>query len=375
MIVVVFGTTGELIKLAPVMRRLDAAHLPYIAISTHQQATQIAGMCEDFGLRHPDHVLSRGFRGADLSKSWHLLVWGMVVALRFMVLVPRLRRTLDAEGGRHQVVVHGDTVTTVLGAVMGRVLRLPVSHIEAGLRSHDWRNPFPEELDRRAVARLATTHYAPNDEAVRNLSRVRGRVVHTGANTVLDSLRLVPADFPDLQRHLGRCLPTTPFGIVSIHRFELLAQEQRLRELLVLLAEQAQRTRLLFIDHPVTVVKVEQYGLGSFFDQERFVRVPRLGYLAFISLLRRSAFLVTDSGGVQEESYYLDHPCLVHRMEVERPEGLGSNVLLSRFKLDEVRRFLADPSAFRRGVRADWGSPSQVIIDDLAAAGTWRRHG
>lgn len=375
MIVVVYGTTGELIKLAPVLRRLDEQALPYLGISTHQQATQLAAMCREFSLRQPDLVLSRGHRGQDLSKSWHVLVWAVVVSVRFLVAAPGLRRRLAREPGTHQLLVHGDTITTVAGSLMGKLLRLPVAHVEAGLRSHDWRNPFPEELDRRLTAKLADTHYAPNDEAVANLAGERGRVVHTGANTVLDSLRLVPPEADGLQSHLGRPLPDGPFGIVSIHRFELLAQESRLRDLLHLLAAHTKVVPLVFIDHPVTVEKVRQHGLDGLFDDERFVRIPRQGYLQFISLLRRSAFLVTDSGGVQEESHYLDHPCLVHRMQVERPEGLGTNVLLSRFDLDEVRRFLSDPSAFRGRTPQQWGSPSNVIVDDLRAAGAWAGHG
>lgn len=371
MIVVVYGTTGELIKLAPVLRRCEDAGLPYYGISTHQQVTQIVPMCREFGLRPPDLVLSRGFRGRDLSESWHLLVWALVVALRFVRALPGLRRLLAASPGRHHLLVHGDTVTTVVGALMGRLLHLQVGHVEAGLRSHDWRNPFPEELDRRAVARLAHVHYAPNDEAVGNLRGARGRIVATGANTVLDALRLVPAELGDLERSLGRPVPQEPFGIVSVHRFELLASEERFRALLELMAQESRRTRLVFIDHPVTVAKVRQYGLDGLFDDERFVRVPRLGYLPFIALLRRSAYLVTDSGGVQEESHYLDHPCLVHRMEVERPEGLGTNVLLSRFDLAEVRRFLADPSAFRGRAAQQWGSPSDVVVDDLRSRGAW----
>lgn len=371
MIIVVYGTTGELIKLAPVLRRLEERGLSYLALSTHQQAQQIRPMCQEFGLRPPDVVLSSGYRGKDLSESWHLVVWLTTVVLRFAVQVPRLRRRLAAEPGRHHLLVHGDTVTTVVGALMGRVLRLPVGHVEAGLRSHDWRNPFPEELDRRAVARLAGRHYAPNETAVSNLVGASGAVIPTGANTVCDSLGMVPTDVLDLERHLGRPLPSEPFGIVSIHRFELLAQEARLRALLEVLAAHAQQTPLIFIDHPVTVAKLQQYGLDNLFDDKRFVRVPRQGYLPFITLLRLSEFLVTDSGGAQEESFYLGQPCLVHRLEVERSEGLGQNVLLSRFDLEEVGRFLRSPSAFRIQQSDDRPSPSDIIVQDLLDEGAW----
>lgn len=371
MIVVVYGTTGELIKLAPVLKRLEEERLPYLALSTHQQATQIAPMCREFGIAPPSLVLGNGFRGNDLSESWQIPIWALRVAFHFVRRLPGLRRQLRQAPGRHHLVVHGDTMTSVLGTLMARALGLPVAHVEAGLRSHDWRNPFPEELNRRWTGRVASVHYPPNEDAVANLAGTRGRVVPTGANTVLDSLRLVPELLPTLEQALSRPVPSGAFGIVSVHRFELLAHERRLRELLELMAEESRRTPLLFIDHPVTVAKVRQYGLDGLFDGVRFARVPRQSYLPFIALLRRSAFLITDSGGVQEECYYLDKPCLVHRMEVERSEGLGSNVLLSRFDLGLTRGFLDDPSAYRRGDGDEWGSPSEVVIADFVAHGTW----
>ncbi|MGI8792436.1 MAG: UDP-N-acetylglucosamine 2-epimerase [Acidimicrobiales bacterium] len=369
MIVFVYGTTGELIKLAPVMRRLQDQDEPYICVSTNQQARQIHPMCDELELRHPDHVLWGGIRGHDLSKSWQIPLWAIVLAVRFVWLIPRLRR--ERGPGQHVVMVHGDTITTVAGAVMGRCLRSPVAHLEAGLRSHDWRHPFPEELNRRIVSRLAVLHYAPNDVAVKNLVGTPGETVNIEANTVRDSLELVPRDrlpsIPGIERFLDE-----PFGLVSIHRFELLAQRDRLQELLELLTKETQRTRLLFIDHPVTVAKLEQYRLQHLFDDDRFVRVPRLSYLNFISMLRQSRYLVTDSGGAQEECYFMDQPCLVHRMASERHEGVGTNVVLSKFDLGVLKTFLDDPERYRVGHRPEVESPSDKVIADLRERGFLR---
>lgn len=368
-ILFVYGTTGELIKLAPVMRRLQDQGQPYLSVSTNQQAQQIHPMCDELKLQHPDFVLWGGVRGHDLSKSWQIPLWAIVLTVRFVWLLPRVRRALGP--GSHVVMVHGDTITTVAGAVMGRSMRLPVAHLEAGLRSHDWRHPFPEEINRRIVSRLAVLHYAPNPEAARNLLGAPGETIDIGANTVRDSLDLVPADRVPTTPGVAQLLDE-PFGLVSIHRFELLAQRDRLQDLLEALAKEAQRTRLLFIDHPVTVAKLEQYRLLHLFDADRFVRVPRLSYLNFITLLRRSEYLVTDSGGAQEECYFLDHPCLVHRMASERHEGIGVNVVLSRFSLEALREFLDNPDRFRTGARPAHESPSDRVIDDLRSRGFLR---
>jgi UDP-N-acetylglucosamine 2-epimerase (non-hydrolysing) len=363
-IVFVYGTTGELIKLAPVMRRLEAAGERCYSISTHQQASQIRPMCAELGLRPPELVLWGGFRGSDLSKTWEIPFWLALLTARFLRHLPELFRLVRGQVTRGFLVVHGDTMTTVVGAVMGRLLHLPVAHIEAGLRSHDWRHPFPEEINRRLVARIADVHYAPSAVAVNNLARARGEVLSTGANTVRDSLDLVPVAAPFEDDRYDE-LTVRRFGLVSIHRFELLANEQRLRDLLVVLREESVRTPLLFIDHPVTAAKLDSLGLASLFDDDRFVRVPRLPYGRFVNLLRRSSFLVTDSGGSQEECSYLNHPCLVHRLATERDEGLGTNVVLSRFDLDVVRRFLEDPDRYRSTNATADASPSDFIVDDI----------
>jgi UDP-N-acetylglucosamine 2-epimerase (non-hydrolysing) len=248
-------------------------------------------------------------------------------------------------------------MTTVLGAIMGRALRAPVAHIESGLRSYDLRHPFPEELNRRAASRLARLHYAPGPWAAANLGGAN--VVDTGSNTIRDSLALVSDGDPPF------ALPGPPFGVVSLHRFELLNSRRLLTETLEVLAEAAGHTPLLFIDHPVTVAAIERCGLQRLFDPACFVRVPRLPFFDFVRVERQSAFVVTDSGGSQEECFYLDRPCLVHRIRTERREGLGENALLSGMRADVLRAFLAAPERYRRRSALPSRSPSDVIVADL----------
>jgi UDP-N-acetylglucosamine 2-epimerase (non-hydrolysing) len=353
-ILVVFGTTGELIKLAPVLLRLDARGHPYVLATTGQQVQQIPSFLEQFGLRQPDVWLARGAKGRDLRVNSDIPGWLATVARRWARARRRLRRT-------PLVLVHGDTMTTVLGSLMGRSLRATVAHIEGGLRSYDWRHPFPEELNRKAATVLSRIHYAPGAWAAANLRR--GEVVDTGSNTIRDSLALVSEDEPAL------VLPEGPFGIVSVHRFELINNRRLLTETIELLADAARSTPLLFIDHPVTVAALERFRLLDRFDATAFMRIPRLRFFDFVRVERRSAFVVTDSGGSQEECYYLDLPCLVHRVKTERREGLGENAVLSEMRSDILRDFLADPRRFRRTTPLPDAAPSDVIVADLERRG------
>lgn len=362
MIAVIYGTTGELIKLAPILLRLRATDRPFLHITTGQQTEQIPAFVEGFGLDQPDIWLAHGSGDRDLQAQSQVPRWLAGVGSRFARQAPSIRRRLRAGEGRPLVLVHGDTMTTVLGALMGRTLRAQVAHVESGLRSFDLRHPFPEELNRRMVSRIARIHYAPGAVAAANLG---GRVVvDTGANTVSDSLGLVPHDVV-----LPFAPPSEPFGIVSLHRNELLANRELLSSTLAILSEHAQTTRLLFVDHSVTRDALRHHGLDGAFDGDRFRRIPRLGFFGFVALMRRSAFLVTDSGGSQEETYYLDLPCLVHRKRTERSEGLGETAVLSGYDQATLRAFLEDPSRHRRRRPLPAASPSQAIVDDLVGRG------
>ena len=160
-------------------------------------------------------------------------------------------------------------------------------------------------------------------------------------------------------------MPDEPFGIVSLHRFELLSNRERLGKTLEALAQAALSMPLLFIDHPVTVAALERFRLEKLFEPGSFTRLPRLRFFDFIRIERRSAFVVTDSGGSQEECFYLDRPCLVHRVRTERREGLGENAVLSGMSTDVLRAFLASPGRHRRTSTLPDASPSDVIVDDL----------
>ena len=360
MILVVFVTTGELIKLAPVLLLLERRGHGHVLATTGQQVEQIPSFLEQFGLRQPDVWLGRGSRGRDLRVNRNIPGWLGTVAGSYVRRRGSLRRNLYAGGGKPLVLVHGDTMTTVLGALLGRSLRLPVAHIEGGLRSYDLRHPFPEELNRRLASKLSRIDYAPGPWAASNL---HGDVVDTGTNTIRDSLDLVPPGEPPF------ALPDEPFGIVSLHRFELLNNRRLLTETVETLADAARRTPLFFIDHPVTIAALDRFGLQRHFDDASFVRIARLRFFDFVRAERRCSFLVTDSGGSQEESYYLDLPCVVHRVRTERREGLGENVLLSGMSTDVLRDFLGDPGRYRRRTTFPATSPSQVIVDDLERRG------
>lgn len=360
----VAGTTAEIIKLAPVMQELRDRGVGYRLWSTDQHVSGMRETLENLGLPQPDRHLVREGRRSHIARSRQVpgwvasVLWGAVRQRR------ALRAEVAGDGSAPIVVVHGDTFTTVLGSVIGRFLRARVAHVEAGMRSGDIRHPFPEELNRRIVAQLATLHYAPTAREVANLrrERARGELLDTGANTAVDALRAMLEAAPEEEG-----LPER-FGLVTLHRFELVTDAKDFRAILEVLAECATPDQpLLMVAGQAERAKIDELGLGGLFG-DAFRLLPKRPYAEFLPLVRAASFVVTDSGGLQQECAVLGKPCAVHRERTESHQGLGENVLLTKLDTGAVRRFVAGWEAHRRPSTLDVHHPSQRVADSLVAA-------
>ncbi|MGE3683340.1 MAG: UDP-N-acetylglucosamine 2-epimerase [Bdellovibrionales bacterium] len=265
---------------------------------------------------------------------------------------------------RSFVVVHGDTLSTFIGAWLGRRAGLAVVHIEAGLRSGGGLfHPFPEEITRRLVSRLAEWHMAPDMRAEENLRRARvsGQIVCTQGNTLMDAVQRV-APLADA----AATAPQIPFALANVHRFENLNSPTRWKKIVETVCKAAAHRKVIFVMHPQT-----RQRLRSDTDaRERFEAVgvelrDRMPFTGFISLLKRAEFLISDGGSNQEECSYIGKPCLILRQSSERQEGLDTCCVLSRFHDRLIDSFLANPEAYERTPLFHAVSPSQKILEAL----------
>ncbi|WP_242511359.1 UDP-N-acetylglucosamine 2-epimerase [Pengzhenrongella frigida] len=336
------------------MHRLTRRGVPFQQWVTLQQAGTVLDALPALGIPEPDQILAVGRSGRPLAGSVDVVVWLAQIA-RWAV---RNRRSLRRSLGKHSVVVvHGDTMTSVVGAVLAKFFRLDSAHVEAGLRSGDWRNPFPEELDRRIVGRLATVHYAPNDLAAGHL-RGRRNVVMTQGNTVVDAVL-------DGAHEVGAA-SDDPYGVLLLHRFEFLGNETFVRETLARVLDGSPHRLVMVVDDLARhALRDAVTGLPP----DKVTIVDKMPHSEFSALLAGAAFVVTDSGGVQEETALLGIPALIHRRATERNDGLGANVLLSEWKLDTMDRFLRDFESYRREPLTLVVSPSDAVVDDLVSRG------
>jgi len=356
MIIFVYGTTAELIKLSPIMRHLHERGVSYKTWSTGQQFSELERSAEFLGVGYVDLWIARGFRSHSLTSILQIPFWLLTTAMWFLSNWRSLRRQFVHTNATF--VVHGDTMTTVVGAIFGRLLGQKVAHVEAGLRSHDWRNPFPEEIDRIIAARLSTIHFAPDETAVRNLQSSSGVVINTHGNTALDALKHQVESF-DMDSH-------DKHGLVLLHRSEFLRDSELVRETFSFIMKLASKIKIIIVADALSSATLTKCGL-----MDGLIATPNLQVLdkqshrEFVKLIANSDFVVTDSGGVQEECSTLGIPCFIHRKATERADGIGKNCVLTFMKVDNLETLILKSSSYRHPSGFDTASPAKTIVNYL----------
>jgi UDP-N-acetylglucosamine 2-epimerase (non-hydrolysing) len=355
-VAVIVGTRPEAVKMAPVIQALRKSKtLSPVTISTsqHQQMThQILGSF-GVGVDHDLRVMRKGQTLWDLS--------GRLASKLGRLYQDKL---LDA------VLVQGDTSSAFFGGLCAFYHKIPVGHVEAGLRTGNSYSPFPEEMNRKLIGPLATWHFPPTADAVKRLLRegVSDKTIHMTGNTVVDALRwMVPrcSDVP-LKKLIGEKAMKKRLILVTCHRRESLGKPmESVAAAIAKVASENTDVVFLFPVHPNPAVRT--VVLPKLQGIENVVLCEPLDYDQFLSCLKNAYLVLSDSGGVQEEATALGKPVLVLRDTTERQEGVkaGALKLVGTDKnriVRETRRLLTNKKAYQQMCRA-----SNVFGDGLAA--------
>lgn len=359
MIHFILGTRAQLIKTAPVMVECRNRNIPYNFVFLAQHRQTIYEIIDLFEIKRPDFII--GDEGQDIDSVRGLIHWSAKVLLAGL----KKRHDIFRGDSKGIVLVHGDALPALMGAFLAKAATLKVGHVEAGLRSFNFKHPFPEELIRVLLWKLKLSDYyfCPNDWALKNVAGYKGKKFNTECNTLYDSLRIA-SEFRFVEDRL--LIPKEKFAIVTLHRFENLSSRQRLEAVLEIIDRITKQIKLLFILHPPTLLALKQSGLYDVLERKLGVELrPRYDYFRFVRLLQESEFVITDGGSNQEECFYLGHPCLLLRHKTERMEGLGQNAVLSKFDSGTIQHFLENYSSFRREGSEKNARPSEMIITAL----------
>ena len=348
-ILIIFGTRPEAIKMAPVVaefqRRPECEVKVCFSGQHREMVEQVLGV---FGLV-PDFDLSVMKKGQTLTEVTTGVLAGM-------------ERLLE-QYAPDMVLVQGDTTTVLAASLAAFYRRIPIGHVEAGLRTGNRYSPFPEEMNRLLASRLATLHFAPTERAQKNLleEKIPESDISVTGNTVIDALHIalnrLDADSERLRQmeaEFSYLNPARKLILVTGHRRE--NHGDGIRQICTALKRLAARSdvEILYPVHPNPNIRmVAEKELG---DMEGILLCQPQDYLSFLYLMRRSFLILTDSGGIQEEAPALGKPALVMRESTERPEALDAGTIRlvghdPERIVREAEKLLDFPEEYRRRCR------------------------
>ncbi len=316
-LLLVAGARPNFMKIAPILRELEAdwaGRLTPVLVHTgqHYDAAMSQAFFDELGIREPDHHLGVG------SASHAEQTARVMMALEGVCI----------DESPALVVVVGDVNSTMAGALVAAKLNIPAAHVEAGLRSRD--RTMPEEINRLVTDAVCEVLLCSEPAGAENL-RAEGRperCIHLVGNVMVDTLfhelARLNADPPELKR------PEGPYAVMTLHRPANVDSRQKLAELLGAVRQMSRELPVCFPVHPRTRARMDDWGLASGEPGQDLRLMPPLPYREFLALWRQAALVLTDSGGIQEETTALSVPCFTLRDNTERPITVqeGSNTLV-----------------------------------------------
>jgi UDP-N-acetylglucosamine 2-epimerase (non-hydrolysing) len=317
-IAVITGTRPEIIKMFPIMKIFDSRLIDYTYIHTgqHYDKELFIKFIEEFGVRKPDYQIS--------MKEPNPIDQVSIILKEVGTIINKLQPSL--------VLIEGDTNSVLASALAALKSTIPIAHVESGLRSNDWRTA--EEHNRRIVDHVSDILFSPTEISSKNLhdEHVYGEV-HTVGNTVMDAINLCLSkenhddDVIEFNNMLSLMkidpAVASDFVLVTMHRGENVDNLGNLKQILMALSES--ELNYIFPMHPHTRKRIQEYRLTKLVGKNINIINPA-GYIEFLRLLRKCKFVITDSGGVQEEitSPHIGKKALILRDCTERPESVES---------------------------------------------------
>ncbi len=311
-IMTIFGTRPEAIKMAPLVLQLKKdEQLEPIVVVTAQHREMLDSVLDTFGIE-PDYDLNVMKQGQTLSEVTSRVLTGLESVIK--------------QAKPDMILVHGDTTTTFAGSLAAFYNEISIGHVEAGLRTCNKYSPFPEEMNRQMTGVMADIHFAPTEQAAQNLLNEKkdpNKVVVTG-NTAIDAMHTTVDDqyhSEIIQRHQGKRII-----LLTAHRRENIGTPmENIFKAVRRIVEEVEDAVIVYPMHKNP--KVREIAYRHLNDHERIELIEPLEVVDFHNFAHQAHFILTDSGGVQEEAPSLGKPVLVLRDTTERPEGVEAGTL------------------------------------------------
>jgi len=283
---VFIGTKAQFIKTVPVIQELQKRDIEFNFIDTGQHASITKKIRKLFNIKNPDVFLRDN--ETDITKVSVAIIW--FAKLFLLSLFKKKKIFNDIFQGKTGIcIIHGDTLSTLLSLFLAKWVGIKVAHIEAGLRSFNYINPFPEEITRIISMKFSDLLFAPSDIAYRNLykMRVKGKIFNTKSNTVYDAIQIASSN------KRRKDLPQKPYVVLTAHRFENIYSKARMHFIFETVQKVKKNFNVIFVLHSPTEKRLERYDLLEQFRQICSI-MPMQEYFDFLHLLKESEFVMTD---------------------------------------------------------------------------------
>lgn len=348
------GTTTELIKLAPVMHEFEKRKIGFKIITSGQTKVNFSELSAFIKKDKADIILSEK---VNKSSIFIFLIWSITTIIRTPVLSQEFK---GLNSKNTYFIVHGDPVSSLIGALIAKFYGLKLVHIESGLRSFNFLEPFPEEICRYIISCLADIHFCPNEWSLSNLKGIKGKKVNTYQNTMIESYLFASKN--KRQRQIKK-----KYFILIVHRQEHVIFGKKKSKALIEFIFKNMEMQCVFVKHATTAKFFNSMDIEVANKiQNKVTSVSRMKYFDFVSLLQNSEFIITDGGTNQEEAYYMGLPCLILRNYTERIDGLGENAVLAMEDQKIIKYFIHNYKKYRREKVKMRVRPSKIIVDELS---------
>ena len=306
-VMVIFGTRPEAIKVAPIIKELEKREETEPIVCVTAQHREMLDQVLDYMNIKPDYDLNIMKQGQTLSEITTKALTGLEEVIK--------------QAKPDIVLVQGDTTTTFAGALAAFYNMVPIGHIEAGLRTYEKYSPFPEEMNRQMVSRLADFNFAPTEVSKQNLIKEGKdeKSIYVTGNTAIDALKLTVKEQVEKNEN-------EKIILLTVHRRENIGENmENIFRAIKKIAQEYQNIKIIYPIHKNP--KVREIANKILKDQENIQIIEPLEVIEFHNLLNKSYLILTDSGGIQEEAPSLGKPVLVLRDTTERPEGIKAGTL------------------------------------------------
>lgn len=319
-IAIIIGTRAELIKTFPLMHELQKQRIPYYFIHTGQH--NLKSFCDTFNVKRPDTILTKEPEKSSkfYSKIGKAIFWNLR-------LVFKIKEELKKIPDLRYVIYHGDTMTTATASIATSKILNPFKkyknvHLEAGLRSFNNFEPFPEEIARKIADNFSDILLTVSEESLKNVKKYeKKKSINLVGNTIIDSVYFA---LNLSKKKKIKSLSKQKFALITIHRHENIKNKERLNKIVEIIL--SLKIPSYFALHDNTKKKLIEFGLYDKLIKSKNIKIIKnLDYINFIYQMNRCSLILCDGGSMQEESLIFEKSCIVLRKATERPEGLKTN--------------------------------------------------